>query len=151
SSIAGFYNEIDKLIEQQDDGSYINKRGATAVGAELAMEGTWTGGGRTRASYTYAEARDRETHEILTDSPRHLGKFNITVPLIGERLSAAVEAQIASARQSSLTVLNPDPNVPGVITLRGSDAAGYGTINVTLMSRNLVKNLDISLSVYNLL
>jgi iron complex outermembrane receptor protein len=151
ASISGFYNEIDKLIEQQDDGSYVNKRGATAVGAEAALEASWESGVRLRASYTYEEARDRETHAILTDSPRHMGKVNLSVPLIGEKLSAGIEAQFTSTRRTSLSVFNPDPASSGIITVRGSDAAGYGVINITLLSRNLLKNLEISLSVYNLL
>jgi len=151
TSVSGFYNQIDDLIERQDDGSYVNKSGADADGVEVALEGTWAGGVRTRASYTYQETKDRLTDQVLTDSPRHLGKLSLTVPLIKERLSAGLEVQFTSKRRTMLTVYNPDPLVGGLITSRGADAAGFGIVNATLFSQNLVKNLDLSASVYNLL
>ena len=36
-------------------------------------------------------------------------------------------------------------------TLQGPDTAGYAIVNFTLFSQNLVKNLDFSASIYNLL
>ena len=33
----------------------------------------------------------------------------------------------------------------------GADAAGYGVVNLTLFSQNLVKGLELSATVYNLL
>jgi outer membrane receptor protein involved in Fe transport len=36
-------------------------------------------------------------------------------------------------------------------TVPGEDAGGFGIVNFTLYSRNLIKNLEFSASVYNLL
>jgi len=35
--------------------------------------------------------------------------------------------------------------------LPGPDAAGYAIVNLTLFSQNIVKNLEVSASIYNLL
>ena len=35
--------------------------------------------------------------------------------------------------------------------MQGEDAAGYGIVNFTLFSQNLIKGLEISASVYNIL
>ena len=37
------------------------------------------------------------------------------------------------------------------LTVQGEDAAGYGIVNLTLFSQNLVKNLEFSASLYNVL
>ena len=37
------------------------------------------------------------------------------------------------------------------LTVQGADAGGYGIVNLTLFSQNLVKNLEFSASIYNLL
>ena len=37
------------------------------------------------------------------------------------------------------------------VTLQGTEVPGYGILNLTLFSRNLVKDLEFSASVYNLL
>jgi len=37
------------------------------------------------------------------------------------------------------------------VTVQGVTAGGYGIVNLTLFSRNIIKNLEFSASVYNLL
>jgi iron complex outermembrane receptor protein len=140
SSVAGFFNEIDDLIVFQDQ-RYQNLQGAEAKGVELALDGFWSSGLRGRASYTFQETRDRSTDHTLPDSPRHLAKFNVSVPLWKEKIFASAELQAVSRRTSS----HLGTEVPG------SDAGAYGVVNLTLFSQNLVKGLDISASVYNLL
>jgi iron complex outermembrane receptor protein len=75
------------------------------------------------------------TDQILTDSPEHLFKLNLSVPVFQEKLIASAEFQYTSQRA----------------TLLGTEAGGFGVVNVTLLSRNLAKGLDLSVSVYNVL
>ena len=68
------------------------------------------------------------------NSPEHLVKLDLTTPLYKEKIFATVDCQIMSDR----------------ITLAGQTDPGFGTVNFTLFSRQLIKGLDLSASVYNL-
>jgi len=143
TSLSGFYNNMDNLIFLQN-GSFTNFN-ADAKGMELSLEGIWANGIRTRASYTFEETRNRGTDQVLTDSPEHLAKVNISVPLYKEKVFAGLEFQYVSSRSSSHVSPITGEDVPG------RDAAGFGVVNFTLFSQNLVKNLEFSASIYNLL
>jgi len=143
TSLSGFYNRMDGLIILQN-ASFTNFD-ANAEGMELALEGAWPNGIRTRASYTFEETQNHETDEELANSPEHLGKFNISVPVYQQKVFASLEFQYVSSRSS----IHISP-VTG-LDVPGRDAAGYGIVNFTLYSRNLLKNLEISASIYNLL
>jgi iron complex outermembrane receptor protein len=147
SSVAGFYNQIDDLIRfNSAAGSqrFENLSGATAKGVELALDGLWSGGLRGRLSYTLQETEDTETDKILTDSPRHLVKLNLTAPLLKDKIFAGIEFLYTSKRTT--THLTPAGTQES-----GGDADGFGIVNFTLFSRELLKGLEFSASVYNLL
>ena len=140
SSLSGFYNEMDKLIVFQNGFTNFD---ATTKGLELALTGNWTNGIRGRASYTFQETENRSTSRGLPDSPAHVIKFNASVPLIREKLFAGLEFQYTSSRETVFT------STSGT-TLPGATAAAFSVVNFTLFSQNLIKNLDVSASVYNL-
>jgi outer membrane receptor for ferrienterochelin and colicins len=143
TSLSGFYNRMDDLIFLQN-GSFTNFN-VDAKGLELSLEGVWAGGIRTRASYTYEETRNRTIGQELADSPSHLAKLNVSVPLYKEKIFAGLEFQYVSSRDTLHISPITGEDVPG------REAAGYGVVNFTLFSQNLVKNLDFSASIYNLL
>jgi outer membrane receptor for ferrienterochelin and colicins len=143
TSLSGFYNRMDDLIFLQN-GSFTNFN-VDAKGLELSLEGVWAGGIRTRASYTYEETRNRTIGQELADSPNHLAKLNVSVPLYKEKIFAGLEFQYVSSRDTLHISPITGEDVPG------REAAGYGVVNFTLFSQNLVKNLDFSASIYNLL
>ncbi len=139
ATAVGFYYTIDDLISQTIDPSdglqvFKNADEAEVKGAELGVEGQWAGGVKGRASYTYSDAEDKKTGSVLTNSPRHLAKFNLIVPVIKETLFLGLEEQYTGTRK----------------TLAGTGAAGFLVTNVTLFSQDLIKGLDLSGSVYNL-
>jgi iron complex outermembrane receptor protein len=147
SSAALFWNDVDDKIVFDSQGTprkYKNLSSAEAKGAELALDGFWAGGLRGRASYSYQTIEDNSTHEVLTDSPEHLAKLNLSAPLLKDKLFAGLEFLFVSRRTT--THLTPSGSAEP-----GPDAAGYGFINLTLFSQNLIKGLDLSASVYNLL
>jgi len=141
SSVSGYYNRMDDLIDFEN-GSFTNFN-ADTLGLELALEGKWEYGFRTRLSYTLQHTENRDNSEGLPDSPMHLVKFNASAPLLKDKIFAGLEVQYTSRRHSVFTDLSGD-------TLAGADAPGYAVVNFTLFSQNLIKNLDISASVYNL-
>jgi outer membrane receptor for ferrienterochelin and colicins len=146
SSLSGFYNQMDDLLVFSS-GTFTNFAAQTK-GVELALEASWPSGIRGRASYSFQSTRDKVAGWDLPDSPNHLLKFDLTVPLVRDKLFAGLEFQYTSDRFSlhNTTDLNGQP-----ITVQGETAGGFGVVNLTLFSRNLVKNLEVSASVYNLL
>ena len=143
SSVSPFYNEMDGLIAFQN-GSSTNFD-ADTKGVELALEGVWTNVLRGRISYTYQQTDSGSFGIDLPDSPEHLAKLNLSVPLYQDKIFAGVEIQYTSARES-LRNISP-AGTP--ITIQGSSAGDFAVVNLTLYSRELVKNLEVSASVYN--
>ena len=138
-SASGYLYRINGLISQQIDPidgliTYRNVEKIQSKGLEFEMETRLHSGIEGRLNYTLQDTRNQETDQVLTNSPKHLGKFNLSVPLIRQKLFTSLELQYTSKR----------------ITLDGSDAEGYWMTNLTLLSRKLIKGLDLSLSVYNL-
>ena len=79
-------------------------------------------------------SEDAATHATLNNSPRHLGKFQLVAPLYADKISLGFELQAMSGRLSA----------------HGNDVPGNVIGNLTLFSRELVKDLELSASVYNL-
>ncbi len=142
SSVSGYFNEMRNLIVFQN-GSFQNIN-VNAEGLEFALEGVWGAGLRGRASYTLQHAHDLSSPADLPDSPEQLFKFNVSVPVYKEKLFASLEYQYTSSRHSFYTTTTGS-------TVPGYDVEGFGTLNFTLFSRDIVKNLELSASVYNLL
>ncbi len=141
TSVSGFHNQMDDLIVF-GSGSFTNFDAET-TGAETALEGIWNNGIRTRASYTFQDTENRTQNRDLPDSPEHLIKFSLSVPLYKEKVFAGLEFQYTSSRHTVFTDLT------GAV-VSGEDADGAVLVNFTLFSQNLVKNLEFSGSVYNL-
>lgn len=142
SSVSGYYNQMDDLIDFQN-GAFTNFNAET-LGTELTLEGKWQAGIQTRLSYTLQHSQNRQTHDGLVDSPTHMVKFNVSVPLWKDKVFGGLEVLYNSSRHTVFGDLSGD-------TLTGADAPGYAVVNFTLFSQNLVKNLEMSASVYNIL
>jgi outer membrane receptor for ferrienterochelin and colicins len=146
SSLSGFYNQMDDLLVFSS-GSFTNFD-ANTRGLEAALEGFWSSGIRGRASYSLQETRNSALGWRMPDSPNHLLKFNLSVPLVQDKIFAGVEVRLASKRR---TLHNTTDASGQPLTVQGEDAASYGIVNVTLFSQKLIKDLEFSASVYNLL
>ena len=136
---AGFYYQIDDLINSQVDPAdglqvYRNLGQVDARGGEAELDAKFPGGLRGRASYTYQVTKDLATGLELSNSPRHLAKFNLIVPLYQDQLFSGLEAQYTSRAG----------------TLAGSHANAFWLANVTILRANVIKNLEASVSIYNL-
>jgi iron complex outermembrane receptor protein len=146
SSLSGFYNQMDSLIVF-NSGNFTNFDAETK-GAEVALEGFAAGGLRGRASYSFQDTRNTRVSWQMPDSPNHLVKLDLSVPLLKDKIFAGLEFRYASNRR---TLHNTTDSAGQPLTVQGEDAASYGVVNLTLFSHNLVKNLDFSASIYNLL
>jgi outer membrane receptor for ferrienterochelin and colicins len=141
-SVSAYYEDIRDLISQINstneapafsDLAFGNIDRAKAVGGELELEARYASGFVARASYALQRTTDEKGAE-LSNSPRHLAKLNLICPVYSDKLFADLEVQYESA----------------VRTLSGNRADGFAVANFTLYSRELVKGLEISTSVYNL-
>ena len=138
-TISGFYNRISDLIGQKTDPSdnhlvYQNISKVTAKGLEIELDGEWENGMRGRISYTIQNTEDDQTGNPLVNSPKHLAKFNLIVPVLKERIFSGVEMQYASERK----------------TLADKKIGAFFITNVTVFSKKLIKGAEISGSIYNL-
>jgi len=100
---------------------------------EVELDGHLANGLQGRASYSYTDAVQPVTHQILSNSPQHLGKLNLSYPVLQQRLFASVNAQYTSSAQ----------------TLAANTVSGFSVLNFTMLGHTLGKRLDLSGSVYN--
>lgn len=136
----GYHYDIDDLISLQMDPAdgflvFRNIDKVQAEGFEAELEGKWPEGFEGRISYAFQEAKDEQTGRLLTNSPRHMAKLNVIVPLIKERLFLGPQLRYMSSRK----------------TLADKETGDAFVADLTLFAQNLTKGLDASLSVYNLL
>jgi len=138
-SLSGYYYHIDDLINQEQvaPSAYMfeNAGEADAKGVEAGLDWHPAWGLRARASFALQRAEDVATGNWLVNSPEQLAKLNVLVPVWKDRIFTGVELQYES----------------GVRTLGGGWADGFYTVNWNLFSRRLLKGLECSASLYNLL
>jgi iron complex outermembrane receptor protein len=135
-----FFNKIKDLISMETDASdgldvYRNIDKLETKGAELELGKSWDGGLKGLIGYTYQETENKQTGETMTNSPRHLIKANLTVPLLGDNIFVGLEEHYTSERR----------------LLDGTDAGSFFLTHLTLLStQNFIKGLELSAGVYNL-
>ncbi len=140
ATAAAFYYRINDLITETTNpltGAifYNNVDDVDARGAELELAGNGANGVEGRISYSFQEVKEFQTDQVLTNSPRHLAKINLILPILKNRFFAGFEEQAMSER----------------LTVGGNYAAGFFVTNLTLFSNHLfLKGLEASASVYNL-
>lgn len=135
---SGFYYECSDLITLQTDSGGIlffdNVNRARTVGGGVELQGRFENGIEGRLSYTYASAENAATGIWLVNSPRHVAKANVSVPIVREKAFASLELQYLGKRISSQI----------------TSVADYMVANVTFYARDLAPGLDLSASIYNL-
>jgi outer membrane receptor for ferrienterochelin and colicins len=138
AGISGYYYEVQDLIDQATDSGgrlyFANLQAAHAMGVELEAEAKFDYGVLARCSYALQRGVNEETDGRLTSSPEHLAKLNLAVPLYKQKIFAGFELQYQSKTE----------------TLSGRHADDFLIANFTLFSREIVKGLEVSASIYNL-
>jgi outer membrane receptor for ferrienterochelin and colicins len=139
-SAAAYHYDINGLISQGVSASsgliqFQNVSQVEANGLELQFEVRTRSGALARASYALQRTEDADTRLVLSNSPRHLGKLNLSVPAFGSRVMSSVELQY---------------NGDVVTTTRQRDK-GYLLLNATVLARPFGNNaFEASASLYNL-
>jgi iron complex outermembrane receptor protein len=101
---------------------------------ELELVKKWDSGLNGRISYSFQDTKDLMAGDRLPNSARHLVKLNLLAPLYRDKVFLGVEEQYTSRKS----------------TLSGAMTRDFFVTNVTLFSRNLLENLELSASIYNL-
>jgi iron complex outermembrane receptor protein len=138
-SVSGFYSDISGLITLRidpadDKAQFSNVDNVISKGVETSIEGKLTNGIEGRFAYTLQGSRNADTRESLSNSPTHLAKVNLSVPMANRKLFASFQGLYTSERR----------------TLGSNNLPGFFVSNATLLSKSLFKGFDISASVYNL-
>ena len=137
ASVSGYYYRIQDLIVQVTDNAISTHENLNEVegkGFELELENRWSSGLQGRLSYALQQAVDAKTDAALPNSPEHLAKLGLSIPLVKDRLLLGVE-ELYTGKRKTMTDAYLDPV--------------YLT-NVTLLLRNASRSLELSASVYNL-
>ena len=133
---SGFHYAVKDLITQQvnADGSlqFFNTTKVKSDGAEIGLEISWPGVLKGHASYTYQDTRDDLTGQRLTNSPLHLLKAGVRVPLYQEMIFLGAQGRYMGAR------LDRD----------GGDVGDATVMDLNLSAEN--KGFSVSAGVYNL-
>jgi iron complex outermembrane receptor protein len=138
-TVTGYYTRLKDLIALVTDPSddmlvFRNIAKAELKGVELELDGKWDNGIQGRASYTFQDGKNTTTGEWLPNSARHLVKLNLLFPLVREKVFLGLEEQYTSRKR----------------TLSDGRTRDFFTTNLTLFTRNLLKDFELSGSVYNL-
>ncbi|MHC4843740.1 MAG: TonB-dependent receptor plug domain-containing protein, partial [Planctomycetota bacterium] len=160
-SFSLYYYELDDYIAQESaEGwppgmlEWDNRGKVEALGLEAGLEKYWANGTKGRFSYSFVDTEHKETqydaggdpfsnNTNLPNSPEHMLKGNLIIPLIENKLFAGIEGQYYSKRKVLSTVSDFDRN-------RGDHTDGYFITNITLTWQDVVKNFELAFSVRNL-
>lgn len=112
---------------------YQSGESVTARGLELSADKTWASGARLRASLSLQDVADAKGADLL-NSPRQLGKLNLSVPLPVAGLRAGYEWRYEGKR----------------LSLDGTELGGYAVSNLYLSTQALARGLEVSLGFNNL-
>jgi iron complex outermembrane receptor protein len=123
TAVTAFTYDAEEIIEQRrivdgslDDIYFENHGDLLGKGIEAEVETKLPNGVAARFSQTYARVRDHITGAPTSNSPRHLSKLGIQIPV--SRLFLSIEGQYVGER----------------LTLGGERLDGFFTPNITLTS-----------------
>ena len=130
---------VTDLIEQQIDApsgllTYNNVGAVSAQGVEMEADYVDSSGWRLRTSWSAQRARDALANAQISNSPRSLGKLNLSVPLPLWQARLGLEWQYVGER----------------LTVSGARLPGHAVANGTLQFAPPGSPVSVSASVYNL-
>jgi outer membrane receptor for ferrienterochelin and colicin len=138
STVSAFRYEIKDLITQvqnPDDASlqFQNTDRVKGNGLEMGIEMIWPDVLKGQISYTYQETKDDLTGQWLVNSPRHLVKAGVTLPIYKDTFFLGAQCRYMSQR------LNRD-----------RESVGESIVaDLTVSTQNIVKGLGLSFGIYN--
>lgn len=138
-TVSGFYYPIRGLIGQEVNPAtgnlrFTNSGSLDLRGIDVGVSRRLPGRLETTVSYSFQDVTNVDSRVPVINSPGHLVQATLRVPLIPRKLWASTNSQYVSRRA----------------TLAGEYSGAYTVSNLTLFSRDLLKDWEFSASVYNL-
>jgi iron complex outermembrane receptor protein len=139
-SASTFRNRLSALISQSVDPSdntrfmFQNADAIESKGVEMGLKVNRGHGLTGQLTYALQKTEDRRTGIELTNSPRHMAKLELLAPLYIRNMTAGVDAQYVSDRQ----------------TISGGVSPGQVVTNLSLLAPLAFGRFDLSATVYNL-
>jgi outer membrane receptor for ferrienterochelin and colicins len=137
TAVTAFRYDAEQIIEQQHtEGTALNEiyfanvGGFQGVGIEAEVETRLTNGISARFSHAFAQVEDQLTGAPVSNSPRHLSKAGVQIPV--SRLFLSVEGQYVGER----------------LTLGGETLDGFFMPNISVTSAP-ERRVGITFAVYN--
>jgi outer membrane receptor protein involved in Fe transport len=130
-----FYNLIDARSNPAV-GQLPNANSSEVLhsnGVEVQLDAHWPNGIKGQLSYSFQSSRFFPYGQTATDSPRQLAKARLLLPF-EKRLSLGLDGWFTDR----------------LLSISATELGGYFVANATLLAHDVQKNLDLSLSVYNL-
>ena len=139
SSISLFHYDINNLISQSLDPIddllvYNNIEAIRAQGFEVEFSAQPDNGLQGKVSYAFQQGENLSDAGSLINSPSHLLKFNLAVPLWKESVFLGWETLYTSSRKA----------------ITQGHAKAFWLNNITLFGHEIRPGLELSASVYNL-
>jgi len=167
ASLSGYHYFINDLITQIEDPGdgllqFANLDEVEAWGTEAELEARWKGV-EARVAYALQKAEHATEGHELANSPRHMPKGGVSVPLWKDKVFLSAEALYLSSRKTLDDLATPGaagprfsravPSLSELIEEPGPRSApAFLLLNTTLYAQNvLLDGLQMSAGVYNLL
>ncbi len=134
-----FYNRIrDRIVvdKTQSPDKFENSSGARALGVEAELKADFGNDNYVFANYTFQKAEETRERRRLADVPVHSGNIGIN-------------AGFWKYANANLNTLFIGPR-PREFDDTRHDLSSYALVNLTLIGRNFIDNLEIKGSVFNL-
>jgi iron complex outermembrane receptor protein len=137
-SVSVYHFDAERLIRLNTDPAdsllvFGNLSRARSTGVEVEAEAS-LGAATARASYALQHVRDVAQDVAPVNSPTHVGRVGLSVPVLRERLRVSGEGRFLSERR----------------TVAGSRVPAYGIISLTVLAQPIHNGLQVEASVYNL-
>jgi iron complex outermembrane receptor protein len=104
TAVSTYWYKADRLITETPDPStflgtsFVNQGDVRAKGLELEAQMRFKGESRALVSYALQSAVDQQTHDVLSNSPRHVANARISVPGLTRRSFISIEGRFLSSR-----------------------------------------------------
>ena len=138
------YRRSKQLVYNADLGDFVANGSNVSRGVELELERNWERGIRTRASVAWQRAQGADGAP-LPNSPRVLGKVNLTFPVLADSMRVGFEGQYIGRRLALIQEAWGSGEIPEQRRLGGVSLA-----NMTLSSERKWYGFSALLSVRNL-
>ena len=139
TSLSAFRYQVKDLITQvlnagDNTVQFQNINRVRSDGIEMGIEINWPDVLKGHISYTRQETYDDLTGQLLPNSPRHLVKAGASIPVYRDRYFLGAQCRYMSKR----------------IDRNGGEVGDNLVSDINIEIKNLVRNMTISMGVYNI-